>query len=124
MDWSVGIIALIVFGLLVFLIGAHNEYGDTDMDGWVIHIYLVYGVGVAMHVACSALARGAARAGPRSHTILIAASIVWVISAPVVLFLPTEIDGIYERYLGVVSFVPILTLTHLFYQRSQPRKAS
>ncbi len=123
-DWSVGIIALIIFGLLVFLIGARNEYGDNDSDGWVIHIYLVYALGIMMTVACFALARGAARASPRYRTILIATGIVWVISAPVFFFLPTEIDGIYERYLGAVSFALILTLAHLFYQRSKQRKAS
>ncbi len=122
-DWSVGIIALIVFGLLVFLIGARNEYGDNDNEGWVIHIYLVYALGVTMTVACFALARGAARASPRYRTILIATGIVWVASAPVFFFLPTDVDGIYERYLGAVSFVFVLTLAHLFHQRARQRNA-
>ena len=123
-DWSVGLVALILFGLLVFLIGARNEYGDNDSEGWVIHSYLVYGLGVAMTVACFALARGAARASPRYRTILVATGVVWVISAPVFFFLPTDIDGIYERYLGAVSFVMVLTLAHLFYQRSKQRRHS
>lgn len=123
-DWSVGIIALVTFGLLVFLIGARNEYGDNDSDGWVIHTYLVYALGLAMAVACFALARGAARASPRYRTILIATGIVWVISAPVFFFLPTDVDGIYERYLGAVSVVLILTLAHLFYQRAKHRQAT
>tara|TARA_R110002033_G_scaffold74565_1_gene125829 strand:- start:1496 stop:2140 length:645 start_codon:yes stop_codon:yes gene_type:complete len=118
-DWSVGIIALVVFGLLVFLIGARNEYGDNDSDGWVIHIYLVYGLGVMMTVACFAMARGAARASPRYRNILIAVGILWVVSAPVFFFLPTDIDGIYERYLGAVSFALVLSLAHLFYQRAK-----
>ncbi|APE44355.1 hypothetical protein BOO69_13785 [Sulfitobacter alexandrii] len=118
-DWSVGIIALTVFGLLVFLIGARNEYGDNDNEGWVIHTYLVYGLGVTMTVACFALARGAARASPRYRRILIGIGIVWVLSAPVFFLLPTGIDGIYERYLGGVSFVLILSLAHLFYQRAK-----
>jgi len=122
-DWSVGIVALIIFGLLVFLVGARNEYGDNDSEGWVIHIYLVYAIGLAMTVACFALARGAARASPRYRTILIATGIVWVASAPVFFFLPTDIDGIYERYLGAVSFAFILTLAHLFTQRAKQRKA-
>jgi hypothetical membrane protein len=123
-DWSVGIIALIVFGLLVFLIGARNEYGDNDNDGWVIHVYLVYGVGVSMTTACFALARGAARASPRYRTLLVGTGILWVLSAPVFFFLPTDIDGIYERYLGAVACVLILTLAHLFYQRSKLRNLS
>lgn len=123
-DWSVGIIALIIFGLLVFLIGARNEYGDNDNDGWVIHIYLVYVLGITMTVACFALARGTARQSPMYCTILIATGIIWVASAPVFFFLPTDIDGIYERYLGAVACVLVLTLAHLFYQRSRQEKSS
>ena len=118
-DWSIGIIALVTFGLLVFLIGARNEYGDNDDEGWVIHGYLVYGVGLAMTVACFAMARGAARASPHYRRILIATGVVWVISAPVFFFLPTDIDGIYERYLGGVACIMVLALAHLFYQRSK-----
>lgn len=122
-DWSVGIIALTIFGLLVFLIGARNEYGDSDSDGWVIHVYLVYSLGITMTIACFTMARGAARASPRYRTILIATGSVWVVSAPVFFFLPTDIDGIYERYLGAVSFVLVLTLAHLFYQRAKQQGA-
>lgn len=39
--WSVGVIGFALFGLIVFLIGARNEYGDSDDEGIVIHIYLV-----------------------------------------------------------------------------------
>ncbi|WP_424928015.1 DUF998 domain-containing protein [Amaricoccus tamworthensis] len=117
--WSVGIVALVLFGLLVFLIGARNEYGDADSDGWVIHVYLVYALGVALAVICFAMARGAGRASPRYRTVLIASGVVWVVSAPVFFFLPTDVDGLYERYLGAVSFVPVLTLAHLFYRRSK-----
>ncbi|MFW2542583.1 DUF998 domain-containing protein [Primorskyibacter sp. 2E107] len=123
-DWSVGIIALVVFGLLVFLIGARNEYGDNDSEGWEIHSYLVYSLGVTMAVACFALARGSARASPRYRTILIATGIVWVISAPVFFFLPTDIDGIYERGLGAVSFVLVLALAHLFHQRAKNKRSA
>lgn len=122
-DWSVGIVSFIVFGLLVFLVGARNEYGDNDSEGWVIHVYLVYAIGVAMTVACFAFARGAARASPRYRAILIGTGMVWVVSAPVFFLLPTDIDGIYERYLGAVSFVLILTLAHLFMQRAKQQKA-
>ncbi|NIY95638.1 DUF998 domain-containing protein [Salipiger sp. HF18] len=123
-DWSVGIIALIVFGLLVFLIGARNEYGDNDNEGWVIHTYLVYALGAAMTVACFSLARGSARVSPVYRTVFIAAGIVWSASAPLFFFLPTDIDGIYERFLGAVSFVLVLTLAHLFYQRAKQLKAN
>ena len=39
--WSLGAVGLAVLGLIVFLIGARNEYGDNDSEGVVIHVYLV-----------------------------------------------------------------------------------
>jgi hypothetical protein len=34
--WSFGAVGFAVLGLIVFLVGARNEYGDNDSDGWVI----------------------------------------------------------------------------------------
>lgn len=36
-DWSAGITALVISGLLVFLIGAHKEHGANDKKGPVVH---------------------------------------------------------------------------------------
>lgn len=117
--WSVGILSLAVFGLLVFLIGARNEYGDGDNAGWVIHTYLVYGLGVTMTVACFTVANGAGLPGGVHGKVLIGLGIVWVISAPVFFILPDTIDGVYERYLGVISFAMVITLAHLFITRGR-----
>jgi len=38
----------LVFGLTVFLIGARNEYGDADSDGWVFSKYLAMPLGAAV----------------------------------------------------------------------------
>jgi hypothetical protein len=46
--------------------------------------------------------------------VLIAISIVWTISAPVFFFLPNWIDGLYERYLGLIAFAAVITLARLF----------
>jgi len=56
--WSVGIVGLALLGLIVFLIGARNEYGDNDNEGVVIHIYLVYALGILMAVVPALMAQG------------------------------------------------------------------
>jgi len=117
--WSIGIVGLALTGLTVFLIGARNEYGDGDNEGWVIHIYLVYALGVLFTVVPLLLAKGATRAGSVYGRILVSLAIIWVISAPIFFFLPTEIDGIYERYLGLIAFALVGTLAHLFIQRGR-----
>lgn len=122
--WSVSIVGLVALGLIVFLVGARNEYGDSDKDGVVIHRYLVYGLGFLMASLPLLMAKAAGRADPLYSKILVAISVVWVPSAPIFFFLPDAIDGVYERYLGLISFVFVITLSHLFIQRGRSQKAA
>lgn len=117
--WSVGIVGLAILGLLVFLIGARNEYGDNDSEGVVIHIYLVYALGLIMALVPWLMSDGASRAGRHYSRILIGISIIWTISAPIFFFLPNTIDGIYERYLGLIAFALVWTLARLFINRGK-----
>ncbi|WP_339678555.1 DUF998 domain-containing protein [uncultured Zhongshania sp.] len=112
--WSLGLVGLALLGLVIFLIGARNEYGDNDSDGVVIHIYLVYALGLMMAAVPALMAKGAKRVGVAYSRILVGISILWIVSAPIFLFLPTKIDGIYERYLALIAFALILTLARLF----------
>ncbi|MEM5472523.1 DUF998 domain-containing protein [Hoeflea sp. AS60] len=112
--WSLGAVGFAVLGLIVFLVGARNEYGDNDSDGWIIHVYLVYALGLLMALLPWAMSRGAARISSNASRILIAISILWSLSAPVFFFLPNDIDGIYERYLGLISFFTVGTMAWLF----------
>lgn len=116
--WSCGIIGFAVFGLIVFLVGARNEYGDNDSEGVVIHIYLVYALGLLMALLPWAMANGARRAGHTYGRVLIGISILWTVSAPVFFFLPDGIDGIYERYLGLIAFCAVITMAWLFIHRA------
>ncbi|WP_254695682.1 DUF998 domain-containing protein [Leisingera sp. NJS204] len=120
--WSCGIIGLALLGLIVFLVGARNEYGDNDSDGVVIHIYLVYALGLLMAIIPWLMSQGAARAGRYYGQVLVGISIVWAISAPVFFFLPDEIDGIYERYLGLIAFAFVFVLARLFIRRGRKLK--
>ena len=117
--WTAGLVGISVLALIVFLIGARNEYGDRDADGTVIHIYLVYALGLIMAVVPWMMSEGARRAGEFYGKTLSWVSIVWIVSAPVFFVLPTSIDGIYERFLGVIAFVLVGTLSILFIRRGR-----
>jgi len=117
--WSAGLLGLAIMGLIVFLVGARNEYGDADQDGTVIHIYLVYGIGVLTLLVPWSMAKGAARAHPLYGRILVGLSLLWLVSAPPFFFLPTGIDGIYERYLGLIAMAAVVTLGHLFIRHAK-----
>lgn len=117
--WSLGSVGFAVLGLIVFLVGSRNEYGDNDQDGWVIHIYLVYALGLLVAVLPWAMSKGARRINRNLGRLLVALSVLWCLSAPVFFFLPTTIDGLYERYLGLVSFCIVGTLAWLFIHRAR-----
>lgn len=119
--WSLGIVSFALIGLLVFLIGARNEYGDNDSDGVVIHIYLVYALGVLFTVAPLLMAKGAAKFSGRYKTIMIGLAVLWAVSAPVFFLLPDTIDGVYERYLGLIAITIVITFARLFTQQRAQR---
>lgn len=117
--WSLGAVGFACLGLVVFLVGARNEYGDGDSEGVVIHIYLVYAIGVLMAFIPWFMSHGAARAGRGYRHALIAIAVIWAISAPVFFVLPTGIDGLYERYLGILAVAAVVTMARLFIRRGQ-----
>ena len=117
--WSFGILSFALISLIVFLIGARNEYGDNDSEGVVIHTYLVYLMGLLFAVGPALMSKGAARAGKIYRQTLIGLAIAWAVCSPVFFFLPNDIDGIYERLLFLIASAIIITLALLFIQRGR-----
>jgi hypothetical protein len=118
-SWTIGVLALVAISALVIVIGARNEYGDNDSDGVVIHIYLVYGLGVLMAVAPFALAGGLGRIGRGFGVLSRLFGVAWCLSAPVFFFLPTGIDGAYERGLGVLASAWLLVVARAIWEHAR-----
>lgn len=108
--WTLGIYGLILTGLIVFLVGARNEYGDADQDGTVIHVYLVYALGALFAVIPWAMSAGAGAISRTLGILCKVATILWVPLAPVFFFMPDGIDGIYERMLGGITFLFVISI--------------
>ena len=121
--WSLGIGGLALAGLIVFLIGARDEYGDGDSGGVVIHVYLVYALGALMAAVPLLMARGAARSGRFYSRALVALGALWIVASPVFFLLPTDVDGLYERLLGLVAMGIVVTLAALFIARGRALRA-
>ncbi len=117
--WSAGVIGFAALGLIVFLVGARNEYGDNDSDGIVIHSYLVYALGLLMLLVPWLLSDGLADCAPRLSKTLKGLAVLWLLSAPPFFFLPTGIDGLYERYLGLIAMAVVVLLGRFFMQQSR-----
>ena len=121
--WTVGIVSLAILATLVVIIAARNEYGDGDNEGVVIHVYLVYGLGVFFTLAPLVMAAGAGRDTGWMKTWLIVLGILWALASPIFFFLPTDIDGLYERALGLVACAQIAVLCLLFLSRGRANQA-
>lgn len=117
--WSVGVVGFAALGLIVFLIGARNEYGDSDSDGVVIHIYLVYALGFLFAALPLAMAHDTDRIGHGNARLLTGLSALWTLSAPIFFFLPDSIDGTYERYLGLIAFAITISMASIFIRRAR-----
>lgn len=101
--WTMGIAGVLGLALMVTLVGARNEYGDGDNEGPVVHIYFVYALGVLYFAAPLAMSIGARRYSETWRWVFIVLAIVWGVSAPIFLLMPTGYDGIVERLIGVIA---------------------
>ncbi|MCP1169626.1 DUF998 domain-containing protein [Limimaricola litoreus] len=117
--WSAGVMSLAILGALVVMVGARNEYGDNDSDGVVIHIYLVYGLGLLFLVAPLGMAAGFGRHHPGARWALIGLAVAWAVAAPLFLMAPTTIDGLAERVLGLIAVGMVAVMTWVFWQRGR-----
>ncbi|WP_224813477.1 DUF998 domain-containing protein [Hasllibacter sp. MH4015] len=117
--WSGGVAILALLAAAVVVIGARNEYGDGDSDGVVVHIYVVYALGVGFLAAPLLMAGGLGEDSEARRRWLIGLAILWGLSAPVFFFLPTSIDGLYERGLGLIACAIIALLAWTFVQRGR-----
>lgn len=117
--WSVGILSLAILAALVVIVGARNEYGDSDNEGVVIHIYLVYGIGALFTLAPLCMARGLGENHGWAKRALIGLAIVWAMLCSVFLLVPTSVDGLIERALGLIACAMVCTLGAVFFQRGR-----
>lgn len=115
--WSIGVLCLAILAGLVIVIGSRNEYGDSDDEGVVIHIYLVYGLGALFTLAPLCMASAIRRHAVWAQRTLIGLAVAWAVLCPVFLLSPTSIDGLMERVLGLVACAMVLTLCAVFFQR-------
>ena len=108
-SWWIGAALLALLAIAIVVIGAHGEYGDRDVGGLVIHIYVVVALGIGFATVGGLLASGLSRIeGPwsRINGVLV---VIWIVAAPVFFVVPTSWDGLYER--GVAGVLLIWTLT-------------
>lgn len=109
--WNLGIGCLALLAMCVVIIGARNEYGDQDSDGIVIHIYVVYVLGVLFSALFILMARGMGKVAKAYRTISYVCAAFWIVGAPIFFVMPSAYDGAFERGLGVITLVWVVAFS-------------
>lgn len=117
--WSWALGGLAFLALIVFLVGARNEYGDGDDEGVVIHVYLVYALGVLFAAIPWMMSRGAGIMGRGYLMAFRWLGTIWALAAPPFFFMPTGYDGLYERGLMAVAVIWVATLAWMLLDRGR-----
>lgn len=103
--WSLMTFCLVLLALCVVIIGARNEYGDGDNDGIVIHIYVVYALGILFTAVFALMALEGGWIAGYLSTVSWVCLALWAVAAPIFFIMPTEWDGLWERGLGIIAVI-------------------
>lgn len=109
--WNLGIGCLALLAMCVVIIGARNEYGDGDNEGIVIHIYVVYVIGLLFAALFVLMGHGMFLVAKWYGYLSYSCAALWIIGAPVFFFMPTGYDGAFERGLGGITIVWVMAFS-------------
>lgn len=113
--WSAGTVMLATIAATVVVIGARNEYGDGDSDGVVVHIYVVYLMGILFFAAPLAMAAGLRTRSRAMARLAVGLALAWGVGAFLYFNAPDSIDGGVERAIGLIAMAFLLLLARFFW---------
>lgn len=108
LDWKIGSALLVVVAICVTLIAGYEAY--TTGDGPVIHYRLVYVLGIAFPLTVLLTAGQFWEIDRRLGIALYIGGAAWAVLGPVLFFVPTEWDGLYERALAAMKLAWFITM--------------
>ena len=117
--WKIGTVLLGILGIDVILIAEHNQYAGREGVGASIHIQCVYALAVLFAAITLLLSFGLRRVGRNWHRYSLGTSIVWIVLAPIFFFVPTNVDGAYERFISLITISWVAAMSWLLIKRGQ-----
>ena len=100
--WTAAGIALALLGIDVAAIALLNEYAGQENTGADAHRYAVYALWLLFALACLLVVPGLGALHRSSARLSRNVGIAWIVLAPLLLFVPADLYGAYERFLGLI----------------------
>ena len=117
--WKIGTVLLLLLGIDVILIAEHNQYAGREGVGANIHIQCVYALAVLFTALTLLLASGLRKVGRNWYRFSIGIAIFWIVLAPIFFFVPTNIDGAYERFISLITIAWVAAISWLLIRKGQ-----
>ena len=125
--WKIAAVLLGLLGIDVILIAEHNQYAGRPGVGASIHIQCVYALAVLFALITLLLSFGLRRVGRNWYRYSMGTAIVWTVLAPIFFFVPTNIDGAYERFISLITISWVGAISWLLIKKGRgqlPKKLS
>ena len=98
-EWKIGKLLLALMAILVTIVGAYEAYSGQGSKPEV-HIYLVYVLGISFPLVVWLKSEGIGKAHGGLKTKLRVFAVLWFLAGPLLFIVPTQYDGLYERFLA------------------------
>ena len=120
--WKIASVLLGLLGIDVILIAQHNQYAGRPGVGASIHIQCVYALAVLFATVTLLLSFGLRRISRNWYRYSMGTAIVWTVLAPIFFFVPTNIDGAYERFISLITISWVAAISWLLIKKGQLSK--
>ena len=117
--WKTSSVLLVLLGIDVILIAEHNQYAGREGIGASIHIQCVYALAVLFAIMTLLLSFGLRRVGRNWYRYSMGTAIIWTVLAPIFFFVPTNIDGAYERFISLITISWVAAISWLLIKKGQ-----
>ena len=121
--WKIGTFLLFLLGIDIVLIAEHNQYAGREGIGASIHIQCVYALGVLFALLTWLLASGFKKVGRNWYRFSLAITVFWIVLAPIFFVVPTNIDGLYERFVALIMVTWVAVISWLLIEKGQGKLA-
>ena len=113
--WTLGILALVISVPCMVVIAAREAYSPQEA-GFEVHIYSVGVMGLMLTAGPVLMSAGAARIAPSWRTVFLISGLGFGALIPVFFWLvPTSLDGLIERLMGLLAILWIGGLGVMFW---------